>query len=180
MQEPKRQLPFKVLGKHLKFIREERRESLAEVAGAVEISPDTLERIEYGEERPAEDILMLLINHFDMQDHEAVQLWESAGYSKGDRDDRLHRFDDLNAKATLVLFALDVRTMYSDGIEVTDNEAGIVMNFTQGGNQQQSMPVARVGMSYDQAERVLKTLQQAILRGKYLGKTRLLPPGSDK
>ena len=74
MQEPKRQTPFRTLGSHLKDLRESRRKSLDEVSGAIEIDTDTLERIEIGEERPSEDLLMLLINYFDLQDHEAVKL----------------------------------------------------------------------------------------------------------
>lgn len=31
-------------------------------------------------------------------------------------------------------------------------------------------------MSHQQAEQVIKTLQQALLRAKYLGTTKLLPP----
>ncbi len=74
--------PFKTLGTHLKYLREHSSESLAEVSGAVEINEDIMERIEQGVERPSEEILMLLISHFNMQDNEAVQLWELAGYDK--------------------------------------------------------------------------------------------------
>src|SRR5205807_9580549 len=81
MEESRRQAPFTMLGKQLKLLRENRQESVAEVSGAVEIDIDILERIERGEERPSEDILMLLIDHFGMQDHEAAELWESAGYN---------------------------------------------------------------------------------------------------
>lgn len=177
MQEPKRQTPFKTLGMHLKFLRENRKETVAEVSGAVEIEPEALERIEKGEERPPEDVLMLLINHFGMLDHEAVQLWESAGYEK-DSIDRPQHYGDAQPKATMVLLALDARLMYSDGIAVHTNQSGVVLNFTQHAGQPQPLPVARVGMSYEQAEEVLRALQQAMLRQKYLPNPRLLPPGN--
>src|SRR5438309_12010771 len=81
MNEPQgANAPFKTLGTHLKYLREQSNESLAEVSGAVEIAEDALMRIEDGQERPEEDILLLLINHFAMPDQEAVQLWELAGY----------------------------------------------------------------------------------------------------
>lgn len=178
MPEPKRQAPFRTLGKHLRFLREGRQESVAEVSGAVEITIETLERIERGEERPSEDILMLLINHFGMSDNEAVQLWETAGYEK-ENSDRFHPANDLPARATMVLLALDVRTMYSDGVDITSNKSGLVMQFTQSGNQAQSLPVARVGMSYEQAKTVLHELEQAILRGQYLGGPKSLPEKID-
>jgi transcriptional regulator with XRE-family HTH domain len=72
--------PYKSLGSHLKYVREQSRQSLMEVSGAVEIDQRSLERIEAGIERPAEDILLLLISHFGVADREAVQLWELANY----------------------------------------------------------------------------------------------------
>ena len=69
MQESKSNAPFKPLGSHLRYLREQIQESVAEVSGAVEIDMDALERFEQGVERPSEDILMLLINHFNIQDN---------------------------------------------------------------------------------------------------------------
>ena len=63
--------PFMSLGNHLKYVREQARQSLAEVSGAVEIDEAYLQRIEAGVERPAEDILLLLISHFGVKDREA-------------------------------------------------------------------------------------------------------------
>src|SRR6476620_9549288 len=99
--------PFVTLGKHLKYGREQSKQSLAEVSGAVEIDADALERIEAGTERPHEDILLLLISYFNIQDQEAVQLWELAGYD-GDVPDKLRPNDDLqlNGKHAVMLLAL--------------------------------------------------------------------------
>ena len=176
MPEPKRQSPFRTLGKHLKILRENQRKSLAEVSGAVEIDSDELERIEKGEERPSEDLLMLLVSYFDLQDHEAVLLWDSAGYIRGDKE-RFHGLDDPQTKIATILLALDVRVMYSDGIVVTGNESGVILSFLQRAEQDQPLPVARIGMSYTQAEEVLQVLEIALLRSKYLPNKLLLPPG---
>ena len=180
MEEPKRQSPFLVLGTRLRLIRETCRESLAEVSGAVEIDTDVLERIERGEERPSEDILMLLISHFGVQEPEAVQLWESAGYSQPmSFDDLRDRLPAMGAdgKPTMVLLAIDARVLYSDGISISGNDKGLVMHFAQAAGQQRPMPVARVGMSYQQAEEVLRVLQQTLLHHRYAPAMRLLPPG---
>ena len=176
MQESSSQSPpFKVLGTKLKFLREDRQESVAEVSGAVEIDPELLERMEKGEERPSEDILMLLINHFGMPDHEAVHLWESAGYV-GATDGRSRNLSDPHAK-TIVLLAVDARVLYSDAVIVAANQAGLVLNFMQTANHPQSLPIARVGMSYEQAEEVVRTLQRTLLRHKYMSDQQQLPPG---
>lgn len=171
--------PYITLGNHLKYVREQSNQSLAEVSDAVEIDEEQLARIEAGLERPSEDILMLLISHFDVQDREAVQLWELAEYDS-DLPDIFKQQDQepirLDGKPMVMLMAVDVRTMYSDGLEVTVNQAGVTLNFTQTVNSSQQAPVARVGMSHAQAVQVMRALEQAMLRAKYLSGTKLLPP----
>ncbi len=176
MQEPRSQLPFRTLGNHLKILRKSQQKSLDEVSGAIEIDTDLLKRIEKGEERPSEDLLMLLINYFDIQDHEAVQLWTSAGYFKNN-EGRRHHPEDPQSKVATILLALDVRVLYSDEVVITGNEHGIIMSFLQNIGQDQPLPISRVGMSYSEAEEVLRVLERAILRHKYLPKLLLLPPG---
>ena len=173
--------PFRTLGTHLKYLREQQRESLAEVSGAVEIAIDDLERIEQGTDRPSEDILLLLISHFNMQDQEAVQLWELAGYD-GDAPGKFSLGDDLHGsgnKPVVMVVGLDMRTMYSDGLDVVVNQAGLTLNFSQAAAHNHRMPVGRIGMSVEQAEQVLKTLQQAIVKAKYGQDPKALPPGQE-
>jgi transcriptional regulator with XRE-family HTH domain len=81
MSENKRiQYPFENLGNKLKSVRVERKRSLSEVSGAVEIDDKVLEQIERGEQRPAEEILALLISYFELKDEEATSIWKLAGY----------------------------------------------------------------------------------------------------
>jgi transcriptional regulator with XRE-family HTH domain len=170
--------PYITLGSHLKYVREQSRQSLSEVSGAVEIEERHLARIEAGLERPAEDILLLLISHFGVQDREAVQLWELAEY-ESDMPEEIkldNQAGQLGGKPMVMLLAIDVRTMYSDALEVTTNPAGVTLSFSQTVGQSQQAPVARVGMSHQQAEQVIRTMQQALLRAKYLGSNKLLPP----
>ncbi|HEX8226875.1 MAG TPA: helix-turn-helix transcriptional regulator [Candidatus Saccharimonadales bacterium] len=170
MQDSKYTPPFKTLGTHLKYLREHSSETLAEVSGAVEINEDILERIEQGEERPSEEILMLLISHFNMQDNEAVQLWELAGYDRRTNPDiiGMNIQEEIQAgKPLVMLLAIDVRTQYTDGVEVSINNAGAVMTFTQAGGLGQVQPVARVGMSLQQAEAVSNALQLALMQARY-------------
>lgn len=167
--------PFITLGRHLKYVREQLHQSTAEVSGAVEIDEQTLERIEAGKERPAEDILLLLISYYGVQDQQAVQLWELADYNT-DTPEQIKPEIDLQASNKLVmLLAFDARTIYSDGVEVDVNQAGATLTFTQAGKSE-AMPVSRLGMSIEQAERVALALQLALLKAKYQGNDKLLPP----
>jgi len=176
MNEPKYNLtPYKSLGFRLKRLREKMHESLAEVSGAVEIETDNLARIEQGEYRPSEDVLLLLISHFDPQEDEAVQLWELAGYDES----RLPGNDDTAAKPIVMLLQPDTRIMYSDVVNVVTNQEGVVMNFLQAQGKGQPNTIARVGMSYQQALRVFEALGRS-LNGSQPSQTRFLSaPKSD-
>ena len=70
--------PFLSLGTRLKEFRQKSHESLAEVAGSVEIDINLLKNIESGTQQPSEDILLLLIAHFSIPENEATNLWEMA------------------------------------------------------------------------------------------------------
>jgi len=165
MSEQKYNLPpYKHLGFRLKRLRESSHESLAEVSGAVEIEPENLARIEKGEHRPSEDVLLLLISHFDPQEEEAVRLWELAGY------DQAH-FPTSADEATpnkpiVMLLQPDNRIMYSDVVNVVTNPQGVVMNFLQAQGKGQATPIARVGMSQEQAMRVFEALGQSLKRAQ--------------
>lgn len=141
---------------------------MAEVAGAVEIAPEALQKIETGFERPTEDILMLLISHFDMHEDEATKLWILAGYDRSDAS-RSQAIEDNSGRSVVMLVAFDARVMYSDGVQVIANKSGVVLNFLQsgGGPHNQQMPAARIGMSYEQTQALLQVLHQTLLDAKH-------------
>jgi transcriptional regulator with XRE-family HTH domain len=176
-EQPIHNAPYQTLGKHLRYLREQSKQTMAEVSGAVEIDELVLARIEAGLERPPEDILLLLISHFGMPNQEAIQLWELAGYD-GDMPDQLRASEEAqpSTKSVVMLLAFDMRTVYTDVIDIDTSQSGLTMNFSQGSGQERPAPVARLGMSYEQAEQVLKSLQNALLKAKYMRGPKVLPP----
>jgi transcriptional regulator with XRE-family HTH domain len=160
MSEQGHELPFKPLGERLKIIRQKLHESIAEVSGAVEIDEQKLQQIEQGHERPSEDILLLLINHFGVQDDDAANLWRLAGYDQP--QDNNDTADIQNGRTMVMIMAVDPRIIYSDGVQVTANASGVVMNFMQGVGTSHAMTTSRVGMSREQAMGLISTLQQAL------------------
>ncbi len=161
------------LGDTLKAIRQRRKESVAEVSGAVEIDEQTLLKIEQGHERPSEDILMLLISHFGMHEDEAAGLWQMAGYDHQENDNNAQ---PQNHKTMVMIMAVDPRVVYSDGVQIVANGSGVTMNFAQGTGTQQALVTARVGMSREQAAMVLRALQAALTPAA----PRQLPPSTEK
>jgi len=176
MEAPRSQQPYAQLGQRLRQLRETRRESVAEVSGAVEIESQLLESFERGESCPSADILNLLINHFALQDQEAGQLWEWAGISRATELSN-ENLQDLASKAALVLVAIDSRVQYSDSVNIKIDDHGVVLNFMQVGLHGQQIPAARVGMSHEHALRFMNVLESVMLRYKYLPRHKLLPPG---
>src|SRR5665213_3518761 len=166
--------PFQELGGELKSIRQKLQESVAEVSGAVEIDIDDLERIETGQERPSEDVLMLLISHFNVHDDRAVELWQLAGYDQlMSEKENSH---DLQNRTVMVMMALDTRILYSDGTHINANNSGVVINFLQNsGSSDQQVPIARVGMSYEQANAFLNTLKQTLDQAEVARQPKALP-----
>ncbi len=149
--------PYKVFGARLRKLREQAKESLIEVSGAVEIDIKMLERIEAGRELPDEEILMLLINHFNISEDDAVKLWELGGYTKsnGNQEEQL-------LKQIMMVIPFDNRVVYSDIAHIEANKNGVVINFALQAGNPRPQSVARVGMSLEQAKQLLAQLQDSI------------------
>jgi transcriptional regulator with XRE-family HTH domain len=173
----KSELPFGPLGRRLKRMRVSRQESLAEVSGAVEIDPDQLTSIETGVLRPNEEILLLLISHFNLKDEEADKLWKLAGYEQ--QTDTAASVSE--PPAAFALNPEDLKIVYTDMIHISVNYYGVVMNFMQSsGTQTQPLAISRVGMSREHAESMLKLLQQSLeLKQKQLPPSRKQTKDSD-
>lgn len=175
MNEASKKQPFKRFGDRLRTLRQNLQETAADVSGAVEIDEATLNRYEEGRERPSEDILNLLISHFDMQDDDAAKLWKLAGYElPTDRDD-YGQSDDVapSNRAGVLVMAIDPRIIYTDSMHVNASQNGVVLSFAQTNGGQQPLVTARVGMSREQARSIISTLQGALDRSE----PRQLPSG---
>lgn len=171
MSEPKHNLtPYRSLGFRLRKLRETSHQTIAEVSGAVEIDPDNLARIENGEHRPSEDVLLLLISHFDPKEDEAVQLWEMAGY---DQNQALPGAEEAG-KSIIMMVQPDNRIIYSDMVNIVASPQGVVMNFLQAQGSNQANAISRVGMSREQALRVFEALGYSLQSNS--ASPKILPP----
>jgi transcriptional regulator with XRE-family HTH domain len=172
--------PYKSLGLYLKRIRNKYRRSIEDVCGAVEIDMDSLIRIESGKDKPPEELLEQLINLYQMDDQDALELWSLAGYDVNDLivEDVVDPLISQSIPSNIImLLAIDQRTMYSDALDIHYDSNGLVLNFKQNAGQSQPLSVAKLGMSYEQAEKVYQTLQKVLLRHKFLSGPKSLPEG---
>jgi len=150
--------PYASLGSALRAIRLRQKESLLEVSAAIEVSGERLARFENGELRPSEDILELIISHYNMSEHEADKLWDLAGYKKQDDTQQ----PPVNVQ-TFMLGLVPQHIIFSDAVEVSVNDYGVTLNFMQQSfGQDQQVPVSRIGMSQQHAQKLLNILTQAL------------------
>lgn len=167
-------------------MRQKLQESLGETSGAVEIQVEQLDRFERGVEAPSEDILLLLISHFGIQEDEAVELWELAGYERTNRFENDERQDVADGQyrqpIPVMLLAVDNRVLYTNGVDIEADQSGMVLHFTQNGKNEDAdnakTTVSKIGMSHDQAEQLIASLQRALLHKKYLSGPKQLPPSA--
>jgi transcriptional regulator with XRE-family HTH domain len=174
--EVKKELPYARLGHQLKRLREKLQETLAEVSGAVEIEVDALQYMEQGKDRPSEDILELLMNHFELKDEEAKKLWQLAGYREKDLYAE-NRRDDTEGLPSVIVMPMDARIVYTDMVNATVNNYGVVLTFMQGnGPNNQPLAISRVGMSKEHAHSLIELLQKTMAQTQ----PKRLPPSTDR
>lgn len=146
-------------GDYLKGIRTKRKESLADVSGAVEIDVAVLDRIESGAVQPSEDVLLLLISHFNLKEDEAVRLWQLAGYEQA----RIGAISTSTVEETLNVLSIDNPILFTDGIQVSANKFGVIINFLQGlGADGKPVTVSRLGMSREHAQTIIEVLNKTL------------------
>lgn len=159
--------PFSTLGQALKKLRQKTSESQIEVSGAVEIDLSSLRKYEQGADRPSEDVLLLLIQHFSLKDAEATELWRLAGYEHIPMEEARYimndDFGDPRGSYTHMPYQDDGPIVYTDMVQVMVNNHGVVMNFMQGLSAHGGpLAVARVGMSREHAKSVLEVLKTTL------------------
>lgn len=152
--------PYKLFGEKLRSLRERAKESLYEVSGAVEIDETTLSKIESGRQLPDEEILALLMSHFDASEKEALNLWELAGYSKDSPKDMPFIEDQL--KQIMMVIPFDNRVAFSDIAHISANKKGVVIEFGLSGGNTVPQTVSKIGMSLEQAQTLSNQLTNSI------------------
>lgn len=157
--------PFRKIGFRIRKLRESAQETIADVSAAVEIDSKTLANIELGKERPSEDILVLLLNHFSVKDNVANKIWEVAGYLDTNLESEPVDSNLSDQQRVAMVLPMDVRIVYTDMVHVMVNNYGVVMNFMQGsGPNMQPLAVSRIGMSKEHALSVMKVLQETLAK----------------
>jgi len=148
------------LGARLKFLREQWQQSVSEVSTTLEIEEKMLRAFEAGKIVPPVEILDMLINHFLLTEDQAQDLRELAFDAVDDNDNGI--LDDVLSKQIVMFMPIDNKVVYTDAMQATVNNSGVILQFMQQAGNGQSVPISRVGMSREHAERVLEVLQNTL------------------
>ncbi len=169
------------LGSRLKFLREQWQQSLKEVSGTLEIDEKLLRAFEAGKIAPPADLLDLLISHFLLTEDQAQDLRDLAEEPREDIEAALPpNIDDVLSKQLVMFLPIDSRVVYTDSMQATVNDNGVILQFMQQTGNGQSVPISKVGMSLQHAEKVIEVLQNT-LKHHGPGNQKMLPsPDNNK
>jgi transcriptional regulator with XRE-family HTH domain len=164
MSEQSKNNPYYLLGDRLRDIREENKQTIDQVSGSVEVDSEQLVKFETGQELPDEDILHLLISHFNLKNDQAKKVWQLAGYDNF-IDNLYHETPENSIQVpTIVIIPFENKIIYSDLVQMTANNHGLILNFMQSSTHKNNQPqlVSRIGISKEHAVDIIKMLSEAL------------------
>lgn len=155
---------YVALGARLKFLREQWQQTLHEVSVTLEIEEKTLRAIEAGKLVPPADIMDMFISHFLLTEDQAQDLRELADEPQREdpEADLPGNLDDLLNKQIVMFLPVENKVVYTDSMQATVNDSGVVLQFMQQAGTNQAVSVSRVGMSREHAQKVIEVLQNTL------------------
>ena len=172
---------LKALGQKIRSKRLDLKQSLSEVSGSIEIDENELIKIETGLQKPSQEVLELIIEHFKITEMEANTLFDLAGYgSENIFPSNLMEFlQSLGTKCIVMLSPIEQKVVLSDSLDIHIDKDNIVFNFKQILGNNQPTSVSKVAMNVNQAYQVMDLLTKALIKHNYLKNPKSLPSKSD-
>ena len=160
--------PYAALGARIKFLREQWQQSLRDLSATLELDEGFLHAVEDGKALPPVEVLDLLISHFLLTEDQAQDLRELANDQQDmAAGDLIGGIEDMLAKQVVMYLPVDNKVVYTDSMNVTVNDNGVVLHFMQQlPGSAQPTAVSRVGMSHEHAERIIAVLTQTLQQHK--------------
>lgn len=169
------------LGARLKYLREQWQQSIHDVCSTLEIDEKMLRAFEEGKIAPPAEVLDMLISHFLLTEDQAQDLRELAEDQREESEGNLAgTMEDILSKQLVMFMPVDSRVVYTDSMQATVNESGVIMQFMQQAGNGQPMPISRVGMSREHAEKVIEVLQSTLKHHDQHGQKKLPAPDNNQ
>ncbi|CAN5422560.1 hypothetical protein BH09PAT4_BH09PAT4_02810 [soil metagenome] len=168
------------IGKELRAIRKMSGESIEVAAKQLSIDRTHLNKIELGFYPPSEELLNKILAHFSVEGIKANQLRsilrrgevehvvvEGVKRKEGLMEQKIQANDP--SQSVQVSFDPNkIQVLYSDSIMVGSTDYGLTMDIAQTapGNPQQQFIVARIGMSFDHAKKLLEAINDHLQKNE--------------
>jgi DNA-binding XRE family transcriptional regulator len=159
-----------ILGSEIRKLRTEAGETLGQTAEALKVDRSHLNKIELGKYKPSEELLNRIIAHFSVKGNKVHQLRQMAGFEPAwqvvtgqGRKEEGNAMQEQSIKqpqppAQVSMDPSRIQILYTDSIFVSSSEYGLVLNVAQRADGQHHHVVARVGMSFDHAKKLLAVM----------------------
>lgn len=171
--------PYRTFGAKIKHFRQQWKQSVRDVSGTLEIDEVSLKEIESGKILPSENQLDMIINHFLLTKEQADELRGLTQMQGEQADEQLiGGVEDMLMKQLVMYMPVEQKVVYTDGMNITVNRHGVVLQFTQNsgtGPKIKSNVVCQVGMSREHAEKVVEVLKKTLSEHDKSQKSKYLP-----
>jgi transcriptional regulator with XRE-family HTH domain len=162
------------LGKEIRKLRKETGQSLIKVSGSLNIERSHLNKIELGAYKPSLELLNRILDHFSVEGIKANQLRDLLQHGQVERmvvegierKDNKHMNQAVKKPEQVAQISIDPAAnpvLFSDSILVSSSDYGLVLDVAQKvGNGPQHHIVARIGISFDHAKKLLEVISDHI------------------
>jgi len=167
-----------VFGLELREIRKSAGESLAITAAHLGIDRSHLNKVELGIYKPSSELLDKIIAHFSVEGKKARQLRDFiergqvehvvVGSEQGKGEVMQQNLAPQEQGVQVTVDPTKVQILYSDSTFVSSSDYGLVLDVAQTapGNPKQQFVVARIGMSFDHAKKLLEVINDHLQKNE--------------
>lgn len=161
------------VGTVIRQYRKAHGESIVDLAQAIGVERAYLNKIELGSIKPSLKLLDKIFEHFSIEGKEALGVYQMAGYKhtpivlvEGEKEGKEVKMSQPQTPLVappqpqqIAVDPLKTPVLYTDSVFVNSSDFGLVLDVAQSIGGQQQTVVARIGMSFDHAKRLVEVIK---------------------
>jgi transcriptional regulator with XRE-family HTH domain len=160
------------IGNIIRGFRQQRHQTLVDLAKALNIDRAYLNKIELGQVKPSAKLLDKILVHFSVEDNLATKIKQAAGHvplvvSEAGKEKAMGDQAQVavpQQEAMLNINPMQTPVLFTDSTFVSSSDYGLVLDVAQMVGGQQHNVVARIGMSFEHAKKLIEVMQDNIAK----------------
>lgn len=162
---------YNQIGKTIKYHRTKNNDTLSNLAEYLGLDPGNLSKIETGKRKASQHILHKIAEKYKLNPSDKNELFTSSGYPNFEEVNYSYMEQNQNQQQVNVQMPGNLPVLFSDVAGVTSSPFGLVFDFGQRvGSTNQVSIVARIGVSKEHGEALLKVLADKVKEMQLLTK----------